>query len=65
MRGLERLEEELIEGLKNLEFALWRKYGGSGGQQPALGASARVPPEYRELVEEYYRALARKNQDKP
>jgi hypothetical protein len=62
VKGLDRLHEDVIEGLKSYEFALWRKFGDSGEQRPALGASARVPPQYRELVEEYYRALARGGQ---
>jgi hypothetical protein len=65
VRGLQALEQDLIDGLKNLEFALWRKFGSSGGQRPALGASARVPPQYRELVEEYYRSLARRQGQRP
>jgi hypothetical protein len=59
VRGLDRLEQDLIAGLKELEFTLWRRFGEEGDQRPALGASARVPPKYRELVEEYYRSLAR------
>jgi len=59
IRGVDRLHDEVIEGLKSFEFALWRKFGDSGDQRPALGASAQVPPQYRELVEEYYRSLAR------
>ena len=65
VRGLDRLQEDLIEQLKNLEFALWRKFGVDEGQRPALGASARVPPKYRELVEEYYRSLARERPKSP
>ena len=59
-KGLDRLESDLIEQLKQFEFTLWRALAaGPDGQRPALGASSRVPPEYRELVEEYYRSLAR------
>ncbi len=57
--ALDRLERDLIAGLKEIEFALWRRFGDDNGQRPAAGATARVPPRYRELVEEYYRALAR------
>ena len=64
-RGLDRLETDLIEGLKELEFSLWRKFGDETGQRPAAGASARVPPQFRELVEEYYRSLAREQPRKP
>jgi len=64
-RGLDRLERDLIDGLKEFEFSLWRKFGAESGQRPAAGASARVPPQYRELVEEYYRSLARDRSPKP
>jgi hypothetical protein len=59
VKGVDRLHDDVIEGLKSFEFALWRKFGDSGDRRPALGASAQVPPQYRELVEEYYRSLAR------
>ncbi len=59
VRGVDRLHDDVIEGLKTFEFALWRKFGDGGDRRPALGASAQVPPQYRELVEEYYRSLAR------
>ncbi len=65
VRGLDQLETDLIEGLKELEFSLWRRFGDEGGQRPAAGASARVPPQYREMVEEYYRSLARQKSPKP
>jgi hypothetical protein len=64
-RGLDRLERDLIDGLKELEFSLWRRFGESGGQRPAAGASARVPAQYRDQVEEYYRSLARHRPGKP
>jgi hypothetical protein len=58
-KGLAQLQDAVIEGLKTFEFSLFRRYGlGGDGRQPALGARAPVPPEYRALVEEYYRALA-------
>lgn len=64
-RGLDRLQSDLIDGLKELEFALWRRFGDDGSQRPAAGASARVPAQYRDLVEEYYRSLARQKPPKP
>ena len=72
--GLRRLESELagadpgsladlqaavIEGLKTWEFRLWRAMARAGDQGPAVGSPSQAPAEYRALVEEYYRALAR------
>jgi hypothetical protein len=58
-KGLAELQASVIDGLKTFEFALFRTFGlAGGGQRPALGARASVPPEYRALVEEYYRAIA-------
>ena len=58
-RGLEELQAALIDRLKTYEFTLWRQFraGSEGG--PALGTAGQVPPEYRAMVEEYYRSLAR------
>jgi hypothetical protein len=64
-QGLDRLEEELIARLKEFEFTLWRALDPSAAAGPALGSGARVPPEYRELVEEYYRSLARQRAGSP
>ncbi len=57
-KGLAELQANVIEGLKTFEFALFRSYGLGADNRPALGARAPVPPEYRALVEEYYRSLA-------
>ncbi len=59
-KNLEQLQMDVIEGLKNWEFRLWRVLGQTGGDRPAMGAPAAAPPEYRAMVEEYYRSLARK-----
>jgi hypothetical protein len=64
-QGLDRLEEELIARLKEFEFTLWRALDPAAAAGPALGSGARVPPEYRELVEEYYRSLARQRGGSP
>jgi len=56
----DRLQEAIVAELKDFEFNVWRKFNGDGGGKPALGSAAQVPPEYRAMVEEYYRALARK-----
>ncbi len=54
-----RLQRELVEGMKRLEFSLQRELGGDREQAILLDPVGDVPDEYRELVEEYYRALSR------
>lgn len=56
--GLERLERDVLERLKAFEFALRRQVDGDAAR-PLVGPSDQVPPRFRELVEEYYRSLAR------
>jgi hypothetical protein len=50
--------------LKTFEFTLYRRLGLSDENRPALGAPPPVPPEYRALVEEYYRSLGRRDADR-
>jgi hypothetical protein len=57
--GLDQLQSEVIDGLKSVEFALFRALGLGTEKRPALESRAPVPAEYRAMVEEYYRALAR------
>jgi hypothetical protein len=57
--GVERLQREVVDRLKAFEFALRRQLEGDGSDRPVVGAAEQVPPRFRELVEEYYRALAR------
>jgi hypothetical protein len=59
-QSLAQLQQAVIEGLKSWEFRLWRAMAQNGKDTPAMGAPAAAPPEYRALVEEYYRSLARK-----
>ena len=54
-----RLQRELVEGMKQLEFELRRRFAADEEDQLLLHRSGDVPEEYRALVEEYYRALAR------
>jgi len=63
--GLDELQAALIERMKTFEFTLWRKFNGGATGGPALGTSGQVPPEYRALVEEYYRSLARRPGARP
>jgi hypothetical protein len=57
-KGLDALQEQVIEGVKTFEFGLARALGLGAAGKPALGARATVPAEYRALVDEYYRSLA-------
>jgi hypothetical protein len=53
------LNEDILNSLKRLEFGLRREMQGEPEQGATLTGSDEVPDGYRELVEEYYRALAR------
>lgn len=54
-----RLQAELVEGMKQLEFQLRRLFGADDEDQLLLYQSGDVPEEYRALVEQYYKELAR------
>lgn len=54
-----RLRSRIVEGLKELEFRLRRRVEGGEADAPALTGSDDVPPGFRKLVEEYFRALSR------
>jgi hypothetical protein len=56
---LARLQQQALESLRQAEFDLWHRLGGGGTGLPAVGDPSRVPPRYRQLVEEYYRSIAR------
>ena len=58
LRGLDDLRREVIDGLKLFEFWLHRITDAASGRRPQLAGSDEVPESYREMVEEYYRALA-------
>jgi hypothetical protein len=53
----------VLEGFKEFEFGLRRQLGDRERAGPVLGGGNDVPPGYRDLVSEYFRALSRK--DKP
>lgn len=57
---LQRLQTSVIEGFKTFEFALRRATEGTGRERLLLGGSDEVPPGFRDLVEEYYRSLAKR-----
>jgi hypothetical protein len=56
---LERLQNELRESLQRLEFRLRREVEGEGSDRAVLQGSDDVPEGFRNLVEEYFRALSR------
>ena len=58
---LQRLQSAVVERFKGFEFALRRAIEGELTDRPLLGGTTDVPPEYRKLVEEYYKALARRD----
>ena len=53
-----RLQTFVAEGMKRFEYDLRRKLG-SDTDEILLSGRDQVPPQFRELVEEYYRALSR------
>ena len=60
--SLERLQQSLIDGLKAFEFALRRQVEGADKGRPVLGGSGDVPAGFRQMVDEYYRSLSKKQQ---
>ena len=55
---LARLQTSVAEGLKRFEFGLRRKVEGDASAA-ALSGTDDVPTEFKTLVEQYYRSLAR------
>ncbi|GMV08948.1 MAG: hypothetical protein AMXMBFR55_06820 [Gemmatimonadota bacterium] len=55
-----RLRAAVLEGFKEFEFSLRRQLAERERQGPVLGGGDDVPPGYRDLVSEYFRALSRK-----
>jgi uncharacterized protein DUF4175 len=53
-----RLQAQILEGLKQLEFGLRREMDGDQ-DRAILSGSDDVPEGFRRLVEEYYKALSR------
>ena len=56
--ALESLRTDIVEGLRQFEFRLWREVEGEGDERLYLAGSDEVPEGYRELVEEYFTTLA-------
>lgn len=55
---IERIQGQVVEGMKAYEFALRRAILGEGRDKTYLAGSDEVPANFRKLVEEYYRRLA-------
>jgi hypothetical protein len=60
-QGLEKLQAAAIDRLKKFEFALRRKTE-NGNDSLSLSGSDQVPDGFRQAIEEYYRSLAKKQQ---
>jgi hypothetical protein len=58
VQELARLQQFVAEGLKRFEFGLRRKVDADKNAA-ALTGSDEVPEEFRKLVEQYYRSLAK------
>lgn len=56
--ALEELRAQIIEGLRQFEYRLWRDLEDGGEERLYLAGADEVPDGFRELVEEYYRKLA-------
>lgn len=59
-RGMEILEAEVLDTLRQLEFELRRALTGASGADVLTGSDDRAPAQYRDMVEEYFRALSRR-----
>lgn len=59
---LRRLQEAVIEGLKEFEYAVRREFQ-SDEARPVLAGGDDVPSGYRQLVEEYFRELSNTNKN--
>ena len=56
---LVRLQAALADQAKRVELLVRVRLGGEAGAAPFLDGTGAVPPEYRDLVEAYYRSLSR------
>ncbi len=55
---LTRLQTQVAEGLKRFEFGLRRRVDADGNTV-VLSGTEEMPEEFRKLVEQYFRSLAR------
>jgi hypothetical protein len=57
-QNLAQLQSDVIEGLKQFEFSLFKQLGVGSAKQPATGMRAQVSPEYSKAVDEYFKSIA-------
>jgi hypothetical protein len=57
--NLRRLQEQVVDNLKQYEFGLRRDVLGAERERLFLSGTDEVPEGFRKLVEEYYRSLSR------
>jgi hypothetical protein len=57
--GLARLQQEVVESLREMDFLLRRQLAGDPRAAGEAVGTGEVPEGYRALVEEYFRSLAR------
>ena len=58
-RALAELQQGLIESLRALDFEVRRHFATADREGPMVAGSGDVPEGYQDLVEEYFRSLAR------
>ena len=56
--ALESLRDDIVAGLKQFEYRLWREIEGGDEDRLYLAGADEVPAGYRDLVEEYFTNLA-------
>ena len=59
-QAVAELGSQVVEGLKEYEFAVRRQFAQTDEQRPFGTGADQVPEQYRKLVEQYYKALAGK-----
>ena len=58
-RALSELQRGLVESLRELDFDVRRHFAAENREGPMVAGSGDVPEGYQDLVEEYFRSLAR------
>src|SRR5690606_18080340 len=53
-----RLQQAVLDRLKQFEFNLYQMLRGDEIRRLFLSGNGEVPPEYRDLVERYYREMS-------